>query len=85
MTLLFYSGQTPGALHRTFLIVDIDWLEVRRAFDEAVSGADVIGIMVGDLQRIRMYPAKDFRFTRRFPPTSGRRTRNWSKQVSTST
>ena len=38
-----------------------------RYSNDALSADDVISIMVGDLQRIRLYPAKGSRFPRTFP------------------
>jgi uncharacterized SAM-binding protein YcdF (DUF218 family) len=52
---------------------------------EALSPDDVVAIMVGDLQRIRCYPAKGFQITRTSPTTSGTPTKSSSKPVTTNT
>lgn len=36
--------------------------------NQEISKTDVIGIMVGDLQRIRLYPAKGFQIAQEIPP-----------------
>ena len=46
--------------------------------NEEFSKDDVISIMVGDLQRIKLYPEKGF-LTRRYRLTFGPPTRNWSR------
>ena len=45
---------------------------------ESLSADDVISIMVGDLQRIRLYPRKASRSRRTSRTTSGARTSRWS-------
>jgi uncharacterized SAM-binding protein YcdF (DUF218 family) len=41
---------------------------VRRYSNDALTEDDVIGIMVGDLQRIRDYPARGFQIPQEIPP-----------------
>ena len=41
---------------------------VRRYSNDALSEDDVVGIMVGDLQRIRDYPARGFQIPQEIPP-----------------
>jgi uncharacterized SAM-binding protein YcdF (DUF218 family) len=36
--------------------------------NQEISKSEVIGIMVGDLQRIRLYPAKGFQIPQEIPP-----------------
>ncbi len=45
--------------------------------NEEIPMERVINIMVGDLQRIKLYPEKDSRCTRKFPEMFGRHLKNW--------
>ena len=57
-----------------------------RVSNEALSRDDVIGIMVGDLQRIRIYPAKGFQIPQDIPRTmSGKRSRSSFRRDTTGT
>ena len=54
-----------------------------RYSNDVLSTDDVVSIMVGDLQRVKLYAEKGFRFRRRFRPMCGRRTKRWSRPATT--
>jgi uncharacterized SAM-binding protein YcdF (DUF218 family) len=70
------------------LIVTSPQVSFREYLDQyanrALSAADVVGIMVGDLQRIKIYPDRGTRSRRRFLTKCGGRLKSWCAPVMTS-